>query len=552
MELSRPVIVVGLDGATMDLIRPWASEGKLPNLARLMAEGVSGELRSTVPPVTAPAWISFMTGKNPGKHGIFHFRTYDLSKYTCYDETLVTSQEFANDTVFKIVGNRGLRVASLAVPMTYPPFPINGLMLSGYPTPNLQKAYTYPPEMADSFSNINITSEFFRHSDPERIRSATHMVEQLTSYCVQLMKEDHYDLFVVVYTNTDMASHFFRKYIEPDFPYYDVEGAKTYGSVLLDQYRLADEAVGSLLEQAADDAVVIIMSDHGSDVIPTHYVHTNVWLSSKGFLNPRGGLSSGFSRAATSIVEYIRISTPWARDFIKRRFPSAIKAGISASMQSSAAIDWSRTKAYRVPMFFFVEGIEINVKGRQPQGIVEPGREYEDLRTEIISDLGRLREPQTVEKIVREVLRKEDEYSGPLIDRAPDIIVFYDHDYSGGPNPSGPIVSEVERYKLETWSGQHRMNGTLIMWGNGVREGVELEGAQITDLAPTIMYLLGLPIPSDMDGQVLAQGLEPALLESQPITVEEAVDGQVGETSCMDPEEEEQIREALRGFGYID
>jgi predicted AlkP superfamily phosphohydrolase/phosphomutase len=550
--MSRQIIVIGLDGATMDLIRPWASDGQLPNLARMMAEGVSGELRSTVPPVTAPAWVSFMTGKNPGKHGIYHFRTYDLSRYTSYDETLVTSRDFANQTMFRAIGGRGLKVASLAVPMTYPPFPINGLMLSGYPTPNLQKAYTYPPEVADSFSNINITSEFFRHSDSERIRSATHMVKQLTSYCVQMMQEDHYDLFVVVYGNTDMANHFFRKYVEPDFPCYDAEGAKTYGSVLMDQYRLADEAVGRLLEQAAEDAVVIIMSDHGSDVIATKYVHTNAWLNSEGFLRPRGGVSKRFSRAATSFVEYVRIRTPWARDFVKRRFPTAIKTGISASMQSSAAIDWSRTKAYRVPMFFFVEGIEINVKGRQPQGIVEPGREYEELRGQIMQEIGRLRDPRTGKEIVTKVVRKEEEYSGPMINRAPDIIVFYDPDYSGGPNPSGPVVTDVERYKLQTWSGQHRMNGTLIMWGSGVRRGLELESADITDLAPTIMYLLGLPVPSHMDGKVLAQALEPSLLESQPITVEEAVNGEVGEKPYMDDEEEKQIREALRGFGYID
>ncbi len=221
-------------------------------------------------------------------------------------------------------------------------------------------------------------------------------------------------------------------------------------------------------------------------------------------------------------------------------------------MQSTSAIDWSKTKAYRVPMFYFVEGIEINLKGRQPQGIVEPGQEYEQLRTQIIGELAGLRDPETGSNIVRRAMRKEEEYSGPLLDRAPDIVVFYGHDYSGGANPVGPMVTPVERYKLETWSGQHRMNGTLIMWGKDVREDTTLEGAQITDLAPTILYLLGLPIPSNMDGRVLAQALNPSLLESRPITLEDALDQEKAEQAHLDEAEEEQIREALRGLGYIE
>lgn len=552
--MSRRVIVIGLDGATMDLIRPWVHEGRLPHLGRLMREGVSGELRSTVPPVTGPAWISFMTGKNPANHGVFHFRTFDLARYTCYDETLVTSTRFANDTIFKLVSDAGLRVAALAVPMTFPPFPVNGIMLSGYPTPNLQTAYAYPPEMSNRFSNINITSEFFRHSDQERVRSATHMVEQLTTYCVELMQEEQYDLFMVVFTNTDMANHFFRKYTDPDYPAYDPEGAQVYGTVLRDQYVLADEAVGRLVEQADDDTTIIIMSDHGSGVHPTRYLHTNSWLRSKGWLEIRGGLATTGAKGIRTILEYARMKAPWARDFVKRRFPSPVKAGISSGLHATSAIRWSQTKAYRVPMFFFVEGIEVNLKGRQPQGIVEPGPEYEELRDQIIAELKGLADPTTGELIVRRAFKKEEEYSGPFMHNAPDIVVFYDHDYAGGPSPVGPVTTPIERYTLNTWSGQHRMNGTLIMWGKDVPENLVIEGASIVDPAPTIMYLLDLPIPAEMDGRVLTEALDPALLAARPVTIYHKAEGEKPEEAetYVDEEEEEQIREALRGLGYID
>ncbi|MDH4208093.1 MAG: alkaline phosphatase family protein [Anaerolineae bacterium] len=548
------VVIIGLDGATLDLIEPWVQQGKLPNLARLIREGASGELRSTIPPVTAPAWISLMTGKNPGRHGVYNFRTFDLTRYESFDDDLITSRQFAHETIFRMASDAGRRVAALTVPMTYPPFPVNGVLLSGYPTPNLQKAYTYPPEMAERFANINITSEFFRHSDPERVRSATHMVKQLTEYCVDLMTEEPYDLFMVVYTNTDMANHFFRKYMDPTYPTYDSEGARVYGNVLLEQYQLADEAVGHLVEQAGDDANVLIVSDHGSGVHATHYFHTNSWLNHMGWLKIKGGVSPRAARAARAALEYIRVRTPWARDFVKRRFPDMVKRGITSGLQSTAAVDWSGTMAYRLPMFHFVEGIVINLAGRQPQGIVQPGREYEELRDQIMAGLGKVTDPATGRAVLKQVLKREEEYSGPFLDQAPDLIVFYDYDYAGGPNPSGSLITPIERYTLERWSGLHRMNGTLIMWGKDILSGVHLGGARIEDPAPTLLYLLGLPVPKDMDGRVLSEALSPSLLSSRPLEyrdpLDSSTDGEKG--GYLDQDEEEQIREALRGFGYIE
>jgi predicted AlkP superfamily phosphohydrolase/phosphomutase len=380
------------------------------------------------------------------------------------------------------------------------------------------------------------------------------MVSQLTTYCEELMQEERYDLFMVVYTNTDMANHFFRKYLDRTYPTYDTHGAEMYGDVLLNQYQRADEAVGKLLEQTDSDTTVLIMSDHGSGVHSTRYFHTNSWLDSKGWFAVKGGLSTRAAKQVRRVLEAVRIRTPWARDFVKRRFPGVVKRSITAGLQGTTAADWSATKAYRVPMFYFVEGIEINLKGRQPQGVVEPGREYEDLREEIIAELSTLRDPDTGKRVVREAIKKEQEYSGPLMDKAPDIVVFYDHDLAGGPNPSGPLITPIEQVTLKKWSGLHRMNGTLIMWGQDVQQGVAVEGANIVDLAPTILYLLGLPIPADMDGQVLTQALDPALPSSRPIRREKRVGRaeQIEPGGYLDAKEEEEIKDALRGLGYIE
>jgi predicted AlkP superfamily phosphohydrolase/phosphomutase len=296
------------------------------------------------------------------------------------------------------------------------------------------------------------------------------------------------------------------------------------------------------------------MSDHGSGIHATQYFNTNSWLNSKGWLSLKGGTSARAAKTLRGLLEYVRVRTPWARDFVKRRFPGAVKSGITAGLQATSAIDWSHTKAYRVPMFYFVEGIEINLRGRQPQGIVEPGGDYEELRDEIIAELGQLREPETGRPLVSQAIKKEQEYSGPFLDSAPDIIVFYDHDYAGGPHPAGPTITPIERVMLEKWSGLHRMNGTLIMWGQDVRQGVAVEGASIVDPAPTILYLLGLPIPADMDGEVLTQALDPNLLARRAIRREDRVasDEQDQYGTYLDGEEEEEIREALRGLGYIE
>ncbi len=545
------VMVLGLDGATLDLIRPWATEGKLPHLARLMAEGAWGELESTIPPVTAPAWISFMTGQSPASHGIFHFRTFDLTKYSCFDETLVTSAAIAGKTIFDRASEAGLRVAAVNVPMTYPPYAVNGVMVAGYPTPNVQKAYTYPPELARGIGVMNVTSEFFRHSNPERIRSAQYMVENLTGLCERLLREEVYDLLAVVYTNTDMANHFFRKYMDPSLPAYDPEGAKIYGRALEEQYRLVDQAVGRLLALRGPDTTVVVMSDHGSGPYATQYVHLNAWLREEGWLATRDRRIARTGQAMQALLEYVRIRTPFLRDALKRYLPNAVKEQISRGRQNAGAIDWLQTSAYRVPMAFYVDGVEINLQGRQREGAVAP-QEYDAVRGAIIERLADLRDPRTGERIVRRVLRKEEAYGGKGFLHAPDLVVFFDPRYAGGGGILGEVVTPIPHYFLETWSGQHRMEGTLILWGPHVRRGEPVRGANIVDLAPTILHLLGLPLPDDLDGRFLAEAFEPEYLTAHPIrTVGAAGPRDTSRQRALTEEEEREMKEALRGLGYL-
>src|SRR5918911_5639420 len=141
---SRPfdkVICIGLDGATFDVIDPLVRRGRLPTLSGLLSAGTRAELRSTVPALSAPAWVSFMTGMNPGRHGVFHFRTMTRG---ALGSDLVGSWMYRGRKIFDEASRGGLRVSAFRVPMTYPPWPVNGVMVSGFPTPDPQTNFTYP------------------------------------------------------------------------------------------------------------------------------------------------------------------------------------------------------------------------------------------------------------------------------------------------------------------------------------------------------------------------------------------------------------------------
>lgn len=544
------LLVVGLDGATLDLVRPWAAEGYLPTLARLMAEGAAGPLRSTVPPVTAPAWISFMTGRSPARHGIFQFRTYDLTRYTCYDETLVTSRAFAGTTLFDLAGAAGLRVAALNVPMTYPPFPVNGVMVSGYPTPDVRRPYTYPPGLAAGLGPMNVTGEVFRHTHRQRLRSAAYMVETLTALCERLLRQEPFDLLTVVYTNTDMANHFFRRYMDPSLPVYDRRGARRYGTVVRDQYALCDRALGRLLAAVGEETTVVVLSDHGSGPSATRLVHLNAWLRQEGWLAVAAPAAARTGEGLRAALEWVRIHTPFLREALKRSLPDRLKAWISWGRQNAGAVDWSRTVAYRVPMAFEVEGVNVNLRGRQRQGVVPPER-YEAVREAVAARLRTLRDPATGQPVVRAVCPKEEVYPGGDLSRAPDLIVFLDPRYTGGGGVVAAPVTDVPRYHLRTWSGQHAMDGLLVMRGPAVRPGVDLTGARIVDVAPTLLYLLGLPVPADMDGQVLTEALRPDRLAAAPVAAGPSVGAPRDGGRALAPEEEAEMRDALRALGYL-
>jgi predicted AlkP superfamily phosphohydrolase/phosphomutase len=557
---ERPrVLVIGLDGATWDLIEPWAREGKLPFLAHLMAEGTCLDLNSTVPPISPPAWASFMTGKNPGKHGIFDFTGRDWQSYR-----MRILRRPSEPAFWSILSQHGHRVGVINVPQTYPPARVSGFVVTGLGTPS-DTTFTHPPELTGSLLARGYQPTPDLHYSPGKedelldyILSTTDTVADIS---IDLVSREAWDLFVVVLRTTDEASHFLWKHMDETHPARSPED-DIYQSAVLMCYQKADDALRQIVEAAGEDLTLFVMSDHGSGPLYKD-VFLNEWLRQEGLLTlkktktvssllvrflSRSGLTRTSVGHALSWMGLGRFKS-WLRERLGGSI-SLIPNVARPRLQET--VDWSQTRAYSVG---YIGQIYINLKGRDPQGAVEAGEDYERVRDYIIERLLQLEDPQTGEKVVDQVIKKEEVYKGPYLEQAPDLFVYMnDLSYitrgSYALSPNGAIFVSPTTYE----SGGHRQLGILLAWGKHISPGHGMHkahAAEIVDLAPTILYLMGCAIPQDMDGQVLTSLIEPDYISSHPIAYA-SPEGVVQEDSRYLTEEEEQdLIDRLKGLGYL-
>lgn len=548
MSASHPrLLVIGLDGATWEMMSPMMAAGELPTLRRLMKEGVSGMLRSTIPPVTAPAWSGFMTGLNPGKHGIFQWRTYDPTTYTCLDERLMTSQRLAGRTFWDLLGEAGYRVGVVTVPMTYPTWAVNGYLLAGYPCPDAQLNYAYPADWEQALdAPYNFQADYYLHaSETEIWQGGLDMLARRTDLAIDLMQNKGVDVCVVVLGEIDRAQHDFFQYAAPRFPQYHTPAGERFRDVIAEHYRVSDEQVGRMLAAAGPDTTVLVMSDHGAGPHPPKYFNTNAWLQSQGWLRRRAAQSAWreWLRRGLSVA---RKALPF-EERLRRLLPARFVNSARSLSMNIADVDWPATAAYRFPMYHPAEGIEINLKGRQPQGVIDPGAEFESLRQAIMEALTQLVDPATGELVVREVYRREDLYLGPYAEIAPDIVFITNEDYRG--NGGSPVVIEPAPLgQMDQYNGLHRMEGILLASGPGLRQSATIEGAMILDIAPTLLHTLGEGVPRVMDGRILME----LFADPAPPRYTDQADVGPGASVGLSAAEDEDMRNKLRGLGYVE
>lgn len=566
-EPSPRLVIVGLDGATFDLIEPWAAAGELPTLARLMAEGSWGRLRSVTHPFTAQAWTSMVTGAQQGKHRIWDFWERD---FATYGFRLLNASHRAMPALWNLLSQAGKRVIVVNVPQTYPPEPVQGVMVSGRDTPGLDAAYTHPPELKAVLNGVSRTPyvivpddwRWMQRNRPDLARQELLREIQVRFDAVQhLMAAEPWDLTFFVVSATDGVAHFFWKYHDPNHPLHDPAEAAAYGDTVLEVYRRCDRRIGELLERLPAGCHVLVVSDHGQGPLGPQAIHLNLWLEQQGLLHfraPDTHLSAG--ERATMVVArwlkrtkqaiYGRVSFQTLAK-LRRLWPDSLRTRLGAET-FFPDVDWARTQAFSEELR---GNIWINLAGRDPQGIVQPGAEYEALRDRIIAELPGLTDPLTGDRPVRRVWRREELFAGPYVERLPDLVVeagypdmFRPHGDYHGPPARQLTAAELAKKPL---SGCHRQDGILIAWGPAVRPGSRACGAALIDVAPTALHLLGQPVPAEMDGRVLVEVLRPeaAAVSSTSLT-ELGFGGSPGETAYSDAEAA-AVRERLAGLGYL-
>lgn len=569
MPGSRPkVVVIGLDGATFALLDPWAREGRLPVLQGIIERGVRAVLTSTTPPHSFPAWASFYTGVNPGRHGIFSFYTREPDRYRWRP---VDARDRGTMALWEILTAHGLRVGFLNVPLTYPPEPLDGVMISGWlGTPSLSSSFTYPPELKDRllrrFGAGSVLEPDPYNRDPvEYLRDLLASIETQTQIVLELARQYRFDVTIVVYGQTDRVQHFFWKQMDAGYPGHDPKAPEVLKTAIRQIYVALDEAIGRILAEH-QGATVFILSDHGAGPYERDF-YLDAWLEREGYLVRRTrGRSPGLSgwgacipgRAVTGTYYWLKRWLPAGlRGYVKARSQSGLLARIRSLAMNPMVfeVDWERTLAYNID-----EGrIYLNLRGREPSGCVTPGPESVKLLEEIKAGLLELVDPQTGKRAVENVYLAEELYEGPAVNRAPDLILSCEGlGYQIKPRPPGAhgqVFGSTNRWPGMTLehSANHRVEGILLATGPSVKRGARLRSARIIDLAPTILYSLGLPIPGPMDGQVLLDLFEESFTRVHP--------PEIGEGSGFrespgpreeDLEEMEIVRKRLRGIGYLE
>lgn len=558
-DAARRVMIVGLDGATLDLIRPWAEAGLLPNFRKLMQEGAWGTLRSTMPPLTPVAWSTFMTGMNPGKHGVFDFTP---RKQDSYESSLVKSSTRQAPSFWQLASRAGKQVIVYNVPVTYPPERINGLMVSGLMTPPGATDASYPPELQKELeeavpgaTNGRLPAYKPGH-EAEYIQALLDVHGANLAAARYLMHRQAWDLFVTEFQHTDTVGHSMWKYMEDRGASAPSELRETLANAIRKIYEDIDVKLGQLLEDAGENTNVIVVSDHGHGRVEQRFA-VNTWLLQKGYIqfkrdpwtqfkymlyrlgfHPRhtGMLLSrlGLERKALETGDE-RVAT--TRQLLKRVY------------MSFDDIDWSRTRAYSVG---YCGPIYVNLKGREPHGIIEPGKEYEAVLNQIAADLATLNEPGKQSPLFPEMHTGREAYWGPFADRGPDLIFFpanWRYVAVGMTNFGDTNAFSPSGFK----SGTHRPDGILFLTGPGVNKGHEISGATLLDIAPTVLALLGVPIPQQMDGRVLEAAINPELVQKLNVAyaAKQAPGPELVPVAEMSAEDEAILITRLRDLGYI-
>jgi predicted AlkP superfamily phosphohydrolase/phosphomutase len=524
--IPKKLVVLGLDAADLDVMRPLIERGEMPHIARLMAEGASGVLHSTVPPVSAPAWASFLTGRGPGKHGLCSF----VVERGGGRMQLANVTDIHGPKLWDVAAAQGAKPIVVNVPVTWPAPSFDGLMVTGMLTPESRGVvFTHPPSLADEIAEkvpgyrIDIDRALL-DDRANAYQQMSEMERRRKDLFLHLLRSRETRLFVGIFTNTDRVQHSFWR----------------SDRALVDRhFREVDAHVGEIV--AALDLTttgVMLLSDHGFQG-SVHKVYVNKALEDAGLLATR--------RAEAPDEQYERRRPDTFEGFQGGRGEKAEapRAGLLGSLRSlvgiggETAMDWPATRAF----MWSVDsgGIAVNLRSRYPHGVVADA-DYEKVRDEIVRVLSSLTVPGGG-RAFRAVRRREEVYSGPRTSMAPDVVAEPHDSVSMGIDLGTKEAVRVHKRA----EGHHSPRGFVSLTGAGFRRGTKVEG-NIVDCLPTILHALGLAVPEGCDGRVI----DGAFAETRPVrTMPDPAESGAAAGKTLSADEEAELRKSLEGLGYL-
>jgi predicted AlkP superfamily phosphohydrolase/phosphomutase len=521
----------------------------MPNLGALLSEGVSGQLESTTPPFSAQAWVSLATGMNQARHGVVDFWEYSTDHGR---RNFVNARQIRAETLWQIASRHDLSVGITNVPVTYPPQEVNGYLVSGLLTPPGREDYTYPLELRATIESLVPGYE----PDPfDPLGASRRQILELEDWMARherisrhLMDQHPTDVLFNVVQALDHLQHLFWDETG------GVDRDTGFVSLINRCYGQVDDIIGHRRQMMDDRTNLFLVSDHGFGPV-RKWFHVNRFLLEHGLLTlgemqgagvgamlGRMGLTPQMLRGLVRRLDLLGL-----RRWLGRM--ARVTLGRELDKSLVPPIDWSQTQA--VSGSPATEGVFVNLKGREPQGVVEPGEPYEALRGRLIAELLALRDPESAVPVVHAVHRREELYEGPYLDLLPDLVF----DLGDGPYlVSDALVASqaVEPLPRDYLQGRHRSMGIFVAAGPDIRQGAQIVKPRIIDVAPTVLHTLGLPIPEDMDGRPLLEIFRDGYQEANPVRYSspQPVAGTAPE-SVYDEEDAAEMERRLRGLGYV-
>lgn len=513
----KRTVIFCLDGATFDLILPWIDEEILPNLKRLMVNGVWGELESVHPPLSCPAWISFKTGKNPGKLGIFDFLVRVKNQYS-----LKPSMDISKFTAFwDLLSQNDIEVGIFNLPTTYPPKKVNGFIVTSMFTPTTSSNYSYPPQLKSELNKltngyiIDIPQQIYLNKEQKFISDIDKLLIQRKKVILYLLKKYNPQLFIITFTSSDRIQHYMWKHMDVNHPDYNPKVSPKYQNSIRNYWRKLDKILGEIISNFNKEDNLFIISDHGFGIQDIKF-NINDWLVNKSFLKikkQKKNILSKIGISSESILKFLSklqifdFIAKFLLRFINKRSLFKLYEKLSFKYipfdKMKEKINWDNTVAYSLHHSNPFNHIYINVKGRDPNGIVESD-EYDSIRRKIIKELLNLNKTTlNGKRIDIEILKQDNIYSGPFVNKAPDIIFTINKGAGVSVNSFGHNKLIEEGSIGLNQNASHRMNGIFIAYGKDIDKNKKIYNAKITDIAPTILHMFSIPIPDDIDGEVL-------------------------------------------------